>query len=225
MKSEGHWSGSEGILLQILIVLFPSALLLKAGVLLLAGLTLSTLLAWRMLQLQSLTWKNVGFSIPENRINMTVKVLISLILLFPFSYFSRKWITAWLNIEPNLDNFKVVEGNFSGLILGLIVAWIFGAFMEEFLFRGFLLNAFQKLFKNYKLSSNVSWIFAIIITSAFTGIGHAYQGVTGMLVAGLIAIMYSITYLITKKNLWSSILTHGIYDTVALSLVYWGIHL
>jgi membrane protease YdiL (CAAX protease family) len=216
------WQSRQGKLLQIFIVVVPSAACLWNAYLLLIGLTVSVLSATLMIRLRGSGWKSLGLCRPENWGLLFAKVLIGLVVLIPLSFIFRVWLTNLLNVAPDLQKFDVIHGNIIALILGLLVAWIFGALFEELFFRGFILNSLYELLPE-KIDKRIKWILALTVTAVFTGIGHAYQGVTGMLTAGFIAVGFGIIYLCNKRNLWTSILAHGLYDSFAMMLVFAGI--
>jgi membrane protease YdiL (CAAX protease family) len=149
--------------------------------------------------------------------------LIATAILFPLSSVIKQVVINLTGTMPNLENFSAIHGNFTALAVGLLVAWFFGAFLEEFFFRGFLQNTLHTFCSKIGCPQWIAWTIAVLATSVCTGIGHFYQGITGMLTAGFIAIGFSVIYLINRRNLWASILAHGLYDTVAFLFVYWGI--
>ncbi len=59
---------------------------------------------------------------------------------------------------------------------GLVVVWVFGAFGEEMLFRGFLINAFYKLLSANYFNDRIRWGLSLLVTSILVGFGHSYQG-------------------------------------------------
>ncbi|MCL2123637.1 MAG: CPBP family intramembrane metalloprotease [Desulfovibrionaceae bacterium] len=213
---------NKGILLQILLVLIPPVFFLKSSFLLL-GLFLSTLLAWGMLRLRNKRWKDVGLHKPENIGRLLLITLIATAILFPMSYMVKQAVIKLTGAMPNLENFTAIHGNIAALAVGLLVAWFFGAFLEEFLFRGYLQNTLHAFCSKVICPQWIALTIAILATSVCTGIGHFYQGITGMLTAGFIAIGFSVIYLLNRRNLWASILAHGLYDTVAFLFVYGGI--
>ncbi|MCA9093533.1 MAG: CPBP family intramembrane metalloprotease [Planctomycetaceae bacterium] len=230
MKKPDHppsafWKTRPGIALQIVLVLIPSALVLQAGNLLLAGVIVSALVCWRCLKLQGKSWADLGFhrpsSLPRTLLTALASTLGLLVLTIPL----RRYVTTLLNQPPNLEAFKALEGNLIALFVGLCIVWTVAAFGEEFLFRGFLLNSFHRLFPAGFPSDKTKWAISLFVTSILVGIGHAYQGLTGMILTAVIGFGFGLVYLANKRNLWSSILTHGFYDTIAFLLLFAGIRM
>ncbi len=46
-----------------------------------------------------------------------------------------------------------------------------------------------------------------------------------MILTGIIGFCFGLIYLGSKRNLWPSILTHELYDTVAFLLLFFGLRL
>jgi membrane protease YdiL (CAAX protease family) len=224
-QSLSFWKSRKGIILQIVIILFPSILFLRSGSLLLIGISFSVFLSWIGLRLQQLNWFDVGLKRPSNLINVFLTVIVATVALILLTYKLRHIITSITNQEPNLEAFKAVEGNLTALLIGLVIVWIFAAFGEEMLFRGFLINAFYKILPNYYFNDRIRWGLSLLVTSVLVGFGHAYQGITGMILTCLIGFCFGLIYLNSNRNLWPSILTHGLYDTVAFVMVYSGYNL
>ena len=215
------WKSKTGLLLQIFLVFLPPAFLLKS-IYLFPVILFSTALAWAMLRLQNKTWKDAGFRKPEYIGRLLFITLIALAVWFPLSSAVIHAVKTFTGTIPNLDAFRVIQDNVAALAAGLVIAWIFGAFFEELLFRGFLLNTVCEVFSKEGCPQWITWTCAVLITSVFAGVGHFYQGIVGMIGTGFIAIGFSIIYLMNRRNLWSCILAHGLYDTVAFVLVYKG---
>jgi len=217
-----NFNSKPGLALQILIVFLPPVFVLQS-VFLFPAMIVSLALAWIMLRRRGKTWKDVGFYKSAHPGRLLLITLIATVILFPVSHAAIRMVKIITASTPNLEAFGILHGNIAALAGGLVIAWIFGAFIEELLFRGFLLNTLYDLFSQKNCPHWITWMAAIVVTAIFTGTGHLYQGIVGMIGTGLIAIGFSAIYLLNRRNLWSCILAHGLYDTVAFVLVYLGI--
>jgi CAAX protease family protein len=221
-QPKSFWKNGKSILLQIIIVLLPSALLLRSGTLLLAGLAGSVLLSWLMLRFQKRNWSDVGLKKPSSFAAVILIAIIATVILIPLTYRLRDVVTSITHEPPNLEAFKSIQGNPKALLTGLVVVWTFGAFAEEMLFRGFLMNSFYKLFPEKNFSDRLKWALSLLITSILVGFGHSYQGITGVIITAVVGFCFGLIYLMNKRNLWPSILTHGLYDTTAFLFLFYG---
>ena len=123
------------------------------------------------------------------------------------------------NSVPNLQAFDPLRGNLSLLPGSLILAWVSAGFGEELVFRGYFLNRFVDLFGN----STRGWIFAIILQAVVFASGHAYQGISGAVSAGITGIIFGAMFIASRRNLWLTIVTHGFFDTLSFLFVFFGL--
>lgn len=117
--------------------------------------------------------------------------------------------------------FANVPGNISAYIFWVIVAWVIGGFTEELLFRGFMLERFGKLYRQLPFAIGLSVITQAII---FGQQHYYYQGAVGVAATGAIGLVSGIIYVLTQKRLWPLILSHGLANTIGLSLMFFNIN-
>ena len=118
--------------------------------------------------------------------------------------------------RPNIAHLRDIPGNLPMLITGLLMVWITAAFLEEFIFRAYLINVLDKLLGSTKLSAAA----AVLISSIIFGLLHAYQGLTGILLTGSLGLLAGIFYLLNGRRIWPLILIHGLIDTIAFINIY-----
>ena len=135
----------------------------------------------------------------------------------------NKWvyypfITHFFVVEPYTE-YDFIRNKLSNLIITILAGWIIGGFYEEVIFRGFIQTTIQQWFTRYK---NSFWI-AGIFTSLLFGLYHWQQGIFGIVPSFLGGMLW--TYLLWryKGNLWYPIISHAIFDTIALTMIYLGI--
>src|SRR5947207_8253015 len=63
---------------------------------------------------------------------------------------------------------------------------------------------------------------ALVVTSILFAVGHQYQGLSGMITAGLGGFVFGLLYLVTGRNLWVSVIAHGTMDTVGFVVLLLG---
>jgi membrane protease YdiL (CAAX protease family) len=177
------------------------------------------LLGWISLRLRKSGWKSVGLTRPASWPRTIVVALVAAVVLQAVSL----WITVPLATRltgkpPDLTEFRELIGNTKLLLIGLGVVWTLAAFGEELAFRGYLLNRVADLGGR----SRAAWAVAYIVMSAVFGLGHLYQGPSGVIDSAVAGLMFGGLYLALGRNLWPAILAHGMSDTLALVMVYCG---
>ena len=51
---------------------------------------------------------------------------------------------------------------------------------------------------------------------------HAYQGISGQIITGIIGMLLAVLFHIRKNDLWFNVVLHGCIDTVAVVYMYYG---
>jgi len=119
---------------------------------------------------------------------------------------------------PDVSFFGSLAGNVHFLLGSLALAWTLAALGEEFVYRGYLLTRIARVLGD----TPRAWTGALIVTSILFGLGHGYQGASGMIAAGLGGFVFGLLYLATGRNLWVAVVAHGTMDTVGFLLLFLG---
>jgi membrane protease YdiL (CAAX protease family) len=124
-----------------------------------------------------------------------------------------------LTEEPlDLSQFKKLRGNWRQLLLMLAVAWILAAFLEESIFRGFLITELGWLIGFKGVGASI----ALLLSAIVFGFAHWYQGKGGALSAAVMGFLIGDIFIWSGYNLWMPILTHAVIDAVGLLLIYFN---
>lgn len=153
---------------------------------------------------QKITWKTVFKSL-----------VISIVLFMFFSIFIDPILQTWLG-EYDLSSVEDIKGNLVGYIALMLIMWLFAAFGEEFLFRGYYMKALAELLGN----NNKAWLLSAIITSLYFGVSHIYQGLSGAVAVFLWSLVISLIFKKNKNNLLLLILIHGFYDSIGITMIF-----
>lgn len=117
-----------------------------------------------------------------------------------------------------LGTFSQLTGNFNLYVSSIIIGWVIGGFFEEIIFRGFMISKFMKHF-----GKTTGAIIGIVFSSIIFGSLHSYQGISGQILTGLVGLFLALIYVISKRNLWLNILTHGLVNSIIFTLLYSGL--
>jgi len=79
---------------------------------------------------------------------------------------------------PTLGAFRPLQQSLTKLLLGIVIAWLLGAFLEELAFRGLVLSSTRALLAQW-IPNTAAAVLAICIAAAGAGIVHLYQGARG----------------------------------------------
>jgi uncharacterized protein len=135
--------------------------------------------------------------------------LLSTLVIEPFSDMVTK-------SKTDHSMFDGLRGNLKSFLLMLMVVWVVVAFVEEVIFRGYMMGEIITIFGDSKPVVGA----ALVLTSVIFGLAHWYQGRSGALSTGIIGFMMGLIFIYAGYNLWLPILTHGFIDTAGLFLIY-----
>lgn len=177
--------------------------------------TLMTLVVLGYKNYANWTWSDLGLGKPKN---WWQPIIVFIGLYTSFKLFSRYLVPEIMKFgdRPDISHLMNIPGNLQGLIIALILVWITAAFLEEIIFRGFLLNAIDRLLGSTKWSMWAS----VVISSAIFGAIHAYQGLTGILLTGCIGLIFGVAFVLNGRRLWPLFIMHGIIDTISFISIY-----
>lgn len=224
----GNWlkTSRAAVLAAMILVMLISGGMLLLGEkfdsvpLALLSMIMALLMIQGLLWLRRSSWREFGLRRPKSWTRtallviggvLTIHILVGRIL--------SPLVVDLTNQPVDISRFDALRGNLEALITGLIIVWTLAAFGEEMIFRGFVLNRIAGLFDHKK----TRWIIALVVTSILFGLGHFYQGLSGVILTGIVGVIYVLAYLADRCNLWTPILIHGLYDTSAFLIIYFNI--
>lgn len=109
-----------------------------------------------------------------------------------------------------------LRGSLVNYLLFIGFMWVVAAFGEEFIYRGFLIERTGAVFSG---TMTAKWLLALFSALLF-GMAHRYQGLAGMITTGMIGFAFGAIFLLSQKRLWLTIITHGLYDVIGITLIY-----
>jgi membrane protease YdiL (CAAX protease family) len=167
------------------------------------------------------SWRGLGLGRPVNTrrtvfqaISTTVIAVVAVII---------PQIIVLLLVGPagpasNQSEYNPIRGNLPMLLAALVVAWTNVAFGEEMVFRGFLINALSRLFRQ----TRVAVAMAVVGSSIIFGLAHFAWGWIGVLETTLFGLVLGIAYVRSGRNLWVTLIAHGLANTLKFLLIYSG---
>lgn len=122
-------------------------------------------------------------------------------------------LAAYTAIGPDLKT-QAIEKAAWAAKLGTLPLWgvvtvsVVAGVWEEIVFRGFLLN-------RVKVAFGGDARLAVGLTAVMFGLGHGYQGVTGLLQTTAVGVALG-TVTVWRKSLWPAVIAHLSIDTLGL---------
>lgn len=190
-----------------------------AGILPYSSTPFLLLLAWISLRMRRAGWRSLGLAVPKRWLRTTTLAVVTGSAYQLLSLYVIEPLLARLTgALPDASLFSSLSGNVPALTITLLIVWTLAALGEELTMRGYLANRVATLLGD---TSN-AWVLAIVVTSLLFGLGHVYQGASGVLDNLLAGLVFGTLYLVTDKNLLAPIIAHGTFDTVAAVLLFLG---
>jgi membrane protease YdiL (CAAX protease family) len=122
-------------------------------------------------------------------------------------------------VTPDISRFKSLEGNWRDAGMMLLLVWTFAAIGEELAYRGYLLTRAADL----GARSPFAFALSLVLISAVFGVGHFYQGPSGVFATAIDGFVLGAAYLLSGRNFWVAILAHGFVDTYAVAYFFFGL--
>lgn len=177
------------------------------------------LLGWLSLWLRGIGWSAVGLRRPARwRDAWLLGIAVGVVFQFLSLYLLEPLIVRLTGKTIDLSQFAPVKENVFLLVFFLVLVWTLAAFGEELVYRGYLMNRVAELAGG----SSRAWALSLLLVSVLFGAAHLYQGISGVFTVIAAALVYGGLYLWSGRNLWAPIIAHGVYDTVAILLAFWG---
>lgn len=217
---------------DILIVACPIVLLgvagniiglntLTGGAVINLGYVLAIVAGGLVLRRQGSGWRNVGLRRPASRPKTAlagIGAFIGAVVVFvAVQMIAAGVLTAlgWAPSEVDQSRFNPIEGNLFLFILMIVLAWTTIAFGEELFYRAFLIT---RLVDHAPIGR---WA-AILISGIVFGVVHFAEGPVGILSNAAFGILFGWIFLRSGRNLWITIIGHGLINTLRFVLLYAG---
>ncbi|WP_158059191.1 CPBP family intramembrane glutamic endopeptidase [Halorussus halophilus] len=113
------------------------------------------------------------------------------------------------------SRFNPIEGNLHLFLLMVLLAWTTIAVAEEWFYRAFLITRLTD-------HANVGQWLAILVAGALFGAVHFAEGPVGVLSNGAFGVLFGWIYLRSGRNMWITVVGHGLLNTLRFSLLYAG---
>ncbi|MHA4810821.1 lysostaphin resistance A-like protein [Flavitalea flava] len=179
------------------------------------------LFIWLLLKKQKKTWEWIGLqkkriTAPGFLTGIGSGLLWVAIIQWGYIPFILHFFNPFVKSYTEYD---FIKGHPLNLLITLVASWVIAGFYEEVAFRGYIQTTIRNWFGS---SSSSSFWISGMLTSLLFGLYHIQQDSWGVLSAFLGGLYWTAILRKTKGNLWVVIISHGVYDTVTLLLIYVG---
>ena len=172
---------------------------------------------WLFLKYDRTSFADIGFSTSKFKKQALLYGVLAAFVIVGFTQLISFPIIEWIFEFPEtqVDLYDKLKGNTGFYLSMLVMAWLIGGLYEEIIFRGFIFFQLKRIIGG-KYSNQISFMF----TSIVFGLYHLQLGPVDTLNAFLVGIAYHLLFLRFKGNLWYSIVCHGTYNSIVITLLY-----
>ena len=199
------------ILTVILLGLLLSVFAGQSGMLLFYIVVLITLWARKW------DWRYFGITKPVWPRTIIKAFLFSILLFILMDVLVQPLLELFFR-PVDLSAFSAIEGNLFNYLLYIILGWVMGGFCEEIIYRGYVVKRLAIIFGD----TNKTWLLSAIMAAIAFGFAHTYQGPSGIISTAVIGLAFGLIFTYNRNNLLLLILLHGIYNMIAITLIYLG---
>ncbi len=215
--SKGAPRGALAVVLVLFVVL---ALSFLDAVVPPLGIPLAVLAIWLILKREGEGWLALGFRRPRSwprTILMGTGVAIAWQVVGLLGLLMARDAAG---VEgPDFSRFEAIGANPALLVQWLTVAWTTAGFGEEIIWRGFVMTRVAGLLGKGRRA----WVASLLITSIAFGLLHLYQGASGVVMNGITGLLLGTLFILSGRNLWLPIITHGMLNTISFLSIYFGL--
>ena len=177
------------------------------------------LMVWLVLKKSNENFQDIGFSF-KNFSGRAVIVggLVATATLAFMQIAFHPVLELIINLEyHDVGLTDTIQGGRSQFMIMVVMGWLIGGFYEEIVFHGFMFSRLEKMMKG-KYATQLSFVLTAIIFGAY----HIQLGPLGVVNALVVGAIYLVLFIAFKRNLWYSIMCHGFYNTMVMTLIYFG---
>lgn len=220
------------VLRDILIVASPIVVLgivgnaiglstLAGGAIINLGYVLAIIFGGIILKRQGSGWREIGLEKPASWLKtmfLGVGAWIGAVVVFVATQMIAVGFLTALGMAPSeidQSRFNPIVDNLPLFILMVILSWTTIAFGEELFYRAFLIT---RLIDYTAIGKGL----AIVIGGIIFGAVHFAEGPVGILSNGAFGILFGWIYVRSGRNLWITIIGHGLINTLRFVLLYIG---
>jgi membrane protease YdiL (CAAX protease family) len=184
------------------------------------GIPLAVLAIWLILRREGKGWSALGFRRPRSWPRTILTATAVALAWQAIAVLGLLLAKQAAGAEgPDISRFESIDGNPLMLAQWLTVAWTTAGFGEEIIWRGFLMTRVAGLLGEGRRA----WITSLVLTSTVFGLLHLYQGLSGVFMTGISGLLLGSLFLLSGRNLWLPIITHGMLNTMSFLAIYFGL--
>lgn len=170
------------------------------------------------LKKQGLKWSDLGFKW-ENGLKIMLWFIVSLVLSAFVIMLANELASYFFEKPPRAnERFGDLAGNLPLTLVWVLTGILVGGFGEELIYRGFLINALERI-----IDKKYGAFLAIILPALFWALRHYYYAHGhGSIMVFIVGLFFGTLYVLNGRNLIPGIILHSLFDTISFLARYEG---
>ena len=165
-------------------------------------------------------WSRIGLRKPPNWWFIPVWAVVVLVVYAMSQNTLVPFLAGALQLDPpDFSRYDVIYQNLPMLLLIASGAMLTGGFIEEFLYRGLMIDRLSIIFGG----GRIGLVAAALLNGLPFGLIHFEWGIGGIQMTTVMGSVLGLMFLATRRNLWPLIVAHATLDAVLMTLLYFGI--
>jgi membrane protease YdiL (CAAX protease family) len=156
----------------------------------------------------------LGLGTPGSWATTLLAAAVGTAVLLAYSPLADRLASRVFAGKPDLGAFRQIRQSPVKLVAGIVAAWVLGGFLEELTARGLVFQSIDAWLSPV-LSRAVGATVAIVVAAVGAALVHLYQGPRAALIVFQLSTLLGVLMIVSGHNLWTVIICHGLYDTVA----------
>jgi len=164
-------------------------------------------------------WGRLGIRMPPSWWFVPAWAVAVLVVNAMFQSTLVPYLAGALQLEPpDFSRYDIVYQNLPMLLLIASGAMLTGGFIEEFLYRGLMIDRLSVIFGG----GRAGLLAAALLNGLPFGLIHFEWGLGGILMTTVMGSVLGLMFLAARRNLWPLIAAHATLDALLLTLLYFG---
>lgn len=165
------------------------------------------------------TLADLGFKRPGRWATVPFQVACILFAFIAAQYLAPLLVSSFIDLpQPDLSKYDSITGDLGAAIALALVLPLTASIPEEIIYRGFLIGRLSDIFGQNMGGA----VMTVLVQALFFGSVHFQWGIGGMIVTGIMGIVWGTAYLLCDRNLWVVILAHSTGHILFVIQLYLG---
>lgn len=117
---------------------------------------------------------------------------------------------------PDMSRYDFIRGNARAAVLMALLLPLTAAIPEELVYRGFLMNQFERLYGGMPAGA----VLAVLSQALIFGLVHFQWGPGGIVMTTIMGLVWGVAFLLCGRNLWIVIIAHSVGHLALVAQLY-----